>query len=111
MRRLRFMRLMPLWLFCTALSWSPAIRAEVESPKAVDLAPILQPYVASGKVPGVGAVVLRGNQIVALGVAGVRKKGAPETIAPDDAFHLGSCTKAMTATVAGIFVDEGKIRW
>lgn len=29
----------------------------------------------------------------------------------DDRFHLGSDTKAMTATLAGILVDDGKLRW
>lgn len=29
----------------------------------------------------------------------------------DDRFHLGSDTKAMTATVASTLVDEGKIKW
>ncbi len=28
-----------------------------------------------------------------------------------DRFHLGSDTKAMTATLAGMLVDEGKLSW
>ncbi len=29
----------------------------------------------------------------------------------DDRFHIGSDTKAMTATLAGMLVEEGKLRW
>jgi CubicO group peptidase (beta-lactamase class C family) len=29
----------------------------------------------------------------------------------DDEFELGSCTKAMTATLAAMLVEQGKLRW
>ncbi len=57
------------------------------------------------------ALVLRGDRIVAQGVAGLRKKGASERIAPGDRFHLGSCTKAMNATLVAILIEEGKLNW
>ena len=60
---------------------------------------------------GMAAVVLRGNCIVARGVAGVRKKGAADRITLDDRFHLGSCGKAMTATLVAILVEEGMLSW
>src|SRR4029079_19319436 len=28
-----------------------------------------------------------------------------------DRFHLGSCTKAMTATLVAMLVEEGKLNW
>jgi D-alanyl-D-alanine carboxypeptidase len=42
---------------------------------------------------------------------GVRPAGTPENIRPDDPFHIGSSTKAMTATLAARFVEQGNIRW
>ena len=30
---------------------------------------------------------------------------------PGDVFHIGSCTKSMTATLTAILIDEGKLRW
>jgi CubicO group peptidase (beta-lactamase class C family) len=56
---------------------------------------------------GMAAVVLHGERIIAHGVAGVRKRGTAERITLDDRFHLGSCSKAMTATL----VEERRLNW
>jgi CubicO group peptidase (beta-lactamase class C family) len=63
------------------------------------------------QIPGAAAIALRGERIIACGATGVRKKGAPEKITLEDKFHLGSCTKAFTGTLAGIFVDQRKLEW
>src|SRR3954466_14976518 len=47
--------------------------------------------------------------IIAQGAAGVRKGGTAERITLDDRFHLGSCTKAMTATLVAMLVEEGRL--
>jgi CubicO group peptidase (beta-lactamase class C family) len=60
---------------------------------------------------GMAAAVLRGERIVAQGVAGVRRRGTAERVTLDDRFHLGSCTKAMTATLVAMLVEEGKLNW
>lgn len=60
---------------------------------------------------GMVAAVLRGERIIAQGAAGVRKRGAAERITLDDRFHLGSCGKAMTATLVAMLVEEGKLNW
>ncbi|HEX4120212.1 MAG TPA: serine hydrolase domain-containing protein, partial [Verrucomicrobiae bacterium] len=60
---------------------------------------------------GMAAVVLRGNCIVGRGVAGVRRKGAADRVTLDDRFHLGSCGKAMTATLVAMLVEDGRLSW
>jgi len=60
---------------------------------------------------GMVAAVLRGERIIAQGAAGVRKRGTGQRITFDDRFHLGSCTKAMTATLVAMLVEEGKLNW
>ena len=42
---------------------------------------------------------------------GVRKVGYPSLIKTTDKFHLGSCSKAMSATLAGIFIEKGLLNW
>ena len=41
----------------------------------------------------------------------MRKVGSEEPIKIGDQVHVGSCTKAMTATMIGTLVDEGALSW
>ncbi len=62
-------------------------------------------------IPGISAAIYRDGELVEHAVSGIRKVGSPELISREDKFHLGSCTKSMTATVAATFVEEGKLGW
>src|SRR3954471_15802775 len=85
---------------------------KIESNAPVNLDAILQAILGRGvKRFGMVAAVLRGGRIIAQGAAGVRKRGTAEHITIDDQFHLGSCTKAMTATLVAMLVEEGKLDW
>ncbi|PGH28073.1 hypothetical protein AJ80_00329 [Polytolypa hystricis UAMH7299] len=44
-------------------------------------------------------------------VAGFQKRGDDTKIQSSDEFHTGSNTKAMTAALIGVFVDQGRLRW
>ena len=94
-----------------ALVFGGALYAQDFKDSPVDISSTLEPIVASAKVPGMAAVVLRGDEVVAQGVAGVRRKGSPERIALGDQFQMNSATKAMTATLAAMVVEEGKLSW
>jgi len=87
--------------------------AEAASPGQVpvDLGPQLAPFVTQGKAPGIAAIVLRGDRIIAHGVAGVRRVESSVPIQADDEFELGSCGKAMTATLVAMLVEERKLSW
>jgi len=76
-----------------------------------DIRTIPAPIIKKHNVPGIAAAVIKGWDIEALGVAGVRKSGSPEKVTLQDKFHLGSNTKAMTATLCAMLVEEGKLRW
>jgi CubicO group peptidase (beta-lactamase class C family) len=58
-------------------------------------------------VPALGAGVFGHDGIRALGVAGKRASGSEESVTSSDLWHLGSCTKAMTATLLGWAHDRG----
>ena len=66
---------------------------------------------ANSDLPAVAAAVIDGGSLKALGSLGVRKYGDPTLVTRDDCFHLGSCTKAMTATLTGLLRAEGWIDW
>jgi D-alanyl-D-alanine carboxypeptidase len=63
------------------------------------------------QVPALTAVYFKDGQKVEHVISGVRKNGDPTLIKPSDKFPLGSCGKAMTATIAATFIEEGKLNW
>jgi CubicO group peptidase (beta-lactamase class C family) len=86
-----------------------ATSAQCAEPK--DVSALLAPIVEKHNVPGMTAAVVRKGELVAVGAAGVRTRGKREKIAVGDRIHIGSDTKAMTAMLCGILVDEGKLKW
>lgn len=76
-----------------------------------DLAALLQPIRDACKVPALAAAVVDRGTVVALGAVGVRRIGDTVSVGIDDVWHLGSCGKAMTATVLARFVERGRLRW
>lgn len=93
--------------------WSPGgvlLQAPPESP-AADLQRILERIRVKHKLPGLAAATIRGGKVLARGVTGVRRQGAREQIRPDDRFHIASCTKSMTATLAAMAVQRGQLAW
>ena len=62
-------------------------------------------------LPALAAAVVKNGEIVAKGAVGTRVLGTDNPVTIDDRFHLGSDAKAMTATLVGMMVDEGKFKW
>ncbi|EDY20356.1 beta-lactamase [Chthoniobacter flavus Ellin428] len=62
-------------------------------------------------LPALAAAAMRHGKLVINAATGVRKLGSDELVTTDDKWHLGSCTKSMTAMLAGMMVDEGKLSW
>ena len=62
-------------------------------------------------VPGAVLAVVRGEEVIfarGFGVADVEKK---TPVTPETPFFIGSTTKAFTATLVGMLVDEGRMQW
>ncbi len=72
---------------------------------------MLQSVRAQYELPGVIAAEIDGGRLTSLAAIGQRKQGATERISPGDLVHLGSCTKAMTATLLALLVQENHIEW
>jgi CubicO group peptidase (beta-lactamase class C family) len=99
----------PGWPIPLLFSLAPAVTAQA-SP-LTDLADLLAPIRARHGVPALGAAVLVDGELAALGVTGVRRVGHDEPVTTDDLWHLGSCTKAMTATLLARQVEAGQLAW
>lgn len=63
------------------------------------------------KVPGVAIGVIKGKKLIYARGFGYRDLKRKLPVTHDTLFAIGSCTKAFTATAAGILVDEGKLEW
>jgi CubicO group peptidase (beta-lactamase class C family) len=74
-----------------------------------DVSALLQPIREKHDLPALAAAVTTSATLVAIGVDGVRERGKPEKASVDDKWHLGSCTKAMTATLCGMLVEDKKL--
>ena len=81
------------------------------APPIQDLNDILQPIRDVHELPALAAVVISNGNIIAEGAVGVRKYGDTTAVTLDDQWLLSSCTKAMTATMIAILVEQGKVGW
>lgn len=75
------------------------------------LAGMLEPIRTKTDLPALAAVAIEGGRVVAEAATGVRKYGGSTRVTARDRFHLGSCTKAMTATLVAMLIEEGKLDW
>ena len=83
-------------------------RADTKQPPR-DLAPVLGALAEQYHLPGIVGAIVQGDQIIALGSAGVRKLGNDAPFLATDSIHLGSDTKAMTAILIGRLIDQKQI--
>ena len=83
----------------------------VASGEVRNLDAILEGIRNARTLPALACAVIRSNRIVGFGFTGVRKWGIAQKVEATDRWHHGSLTKSMTATLAAILVEEGKIQW
>ncbi|MFM1822988.1 MAG: hypothetical protein RI967_1254 [Planctomycetota bacterium] len=102
---------------------APPATAPEPAPNSVPTTP---PTTLAPNAPTLGEVAgavrarhgVRGLAVAIVDRTGLRsiaadgdRGGDAGAIVPDDAFHLGSCTKAFTATLAAALVADGRLRW
>ena len=63
------------------------------------------------KVPGLAVAVIKDGKVVLSKGYGVRRLGQSEPVDEHTLFAIGSTTKAMTAALVGMLVDEQKLAW
>lgn len=64
-----------------------------------------------GKVPALGAALVTTEGIEGVWVTGVREAGSDVSVETGDRWHIGSCTKSMTATLIALLVERGDLDW
>lgn len=95
-------------LFAAQVTWPQA-----SAPRDGDaqITAVLATLQDAHRIPAIAAAVVRASGLQAAGVVGWRKLGDPTPARATDQWHLGSDTKAMTATLAARLVERGLLRW
>jgi D-alanyl-D-alanine carboxypeptidase len=62
-------------------------------------------------VPALAAAFVRSADLIALGAVGTREINGAERVQLNDRFHIGSCTKSMTATLIALLIEQGRLSW
>ncbi len=101
--------LFALFVTVMALVETAPARADAELQK------LLEQTLAAARdkdqLPGVAAIVQINGKIEAEAALGVRALGHPEPVTTNDHWHIGSDTKAFTATMIARLVEKGVMRF
>ncbi len=103
--KLRWPELLLTILFLSAMS------ATAFAQKADGFDAELEAIRAKYQLPALAALAMIGGEVKANGAVGLRRLGGTERVTQNDKWHIGSCTKSMTATLAAMLVEQGNLRW
>lgn len=88
-----------------------AADAAPDSGPASRLEAILAPIRERHRLPALAALVADDRNTLQNAVVGQRSVDDPTLATTSDKWHLGSCTKAMTATLFARLVERGTMQW
>jgi CubicO group peptidase (beta-lactamase class C family) len=88
-----------------------AIAAGGVSAQATSMDDYLEEVRVEYGLPALAAAIVKDGVVVAAAATGTRVAGQDLPVMISDRFHIGSNTKSMTATLAGILVEDGKLAW
>ena len=103
------MRLGRLAAGCLALGSAAAMPAS--TPGDPELAELLGRIRGQYDLPALGGAIVDSAGVRSKAVVGKRKRGADAGATVDDLWHMGSDTKAMTATMIAALVEQGRLSW
>ncbi len=99
-------------MFATVLAlWLVAVPLGSQSAPLAGFDEYVAAAVSDWKVPGLAVAVVKDGQVAMSKGYGVRELGKPAPVDDRTLFAIGSTTKAMTAALAGMLVDEKKLAW
>src|SRR5258708_35253251 len=102
--KVRFMMLVLLLLMAAQIVMAQQI-------PAADFDEYVNKAIKDWGVPGVAIAIVKDDRIVLAKGFGVRELNKPELVDEHTLFAIGSSSKAFTAALIAMLVDEGKIKW
>lgn len=97
--------------FVGAGEWFTVGSDQQRSRRSGDLDVLLERVRREHELPGLAAAVVTGARGTVSGVTGVRRWREQAKLQLEDRFHIASCTKSWTATLAAVAVQAGRLRW
>lgn len=112
----RFLPAIYIFLICTTMSaQGTAVYRDSVSERIVEYA---EQVMEQWKIPGMSLAVAHHGEVTVLEGFGVKEmgksvvsNGTDVAVTPQTVFHIGSMTKAFTATVIASLVDQGLFSW
>jgi CubicO group peptidase (beta-lactamase class C family) len=98
-----------LWacLYGCATAPAPILASSGDS----NLAELLESVRAEERLPALAAAVIIDGDIYAAAAVGTRKFGSENWVSVNDSFLIASCSKAFTATLAAVLIENGVLSW
>jgi CubicO group peptidase (beta-lactamase class C family) len=97
--------------FVGAGAWFTVGSAQQLSRRSGELEALLERVRREHELPGLAAAVVSGDRGIVSGATGVRRWRDQAKLQLEDRFHIASCTKSWTATLAAVAVHRGRLRW
>jgi CubicO group peptidase (beta-lactamase class C family) len=93
-----------------ALAATP-ILAQTPDVRLERLAAEIERHRIEQHAPGAAVAVVRGGELIFARGFGLANVADKKPVTPETRFFIGSTTKAFTATLIGMLMDEGKMNW
>lgn len=100
--------LLPILLLLPPVPVVPQERASAAAPSVEARIEVIR---AEAGLPALGGALVTVDGLEGVWVTGTRRAGGTEKVTADDLWHLGSCTKSMTATLIALLVTRGDVAW
>lgn len=76
-----------------------------------DLAGLLESICVKERLPALAAAIIIDGKIYATAAVGTRKAKTNNWVTVDDKFLIASCSKAFTATLSAVLIENGYLDW
>jgi CubicO group peptidase (beta-lactamase class C family) len=77
----------------------------------VELANLIETIRVKEGIAALASALIVDGKIYSVAAVGTREYGSDNWITVEDKFLIGSCTKAITASLAAVLIDEGVLKW
>ena len=88
-----------------------SLYAQEQDPRLKEIDEYARKAMLDWRVPGFAIAIVKDDKVIFAKGYGVRKLGEATPVDERTLFAVASNTKAFTAALLGILVDEGKIKW